>query len=402
MIVIGAGIGGLLVATLLQKKHDLTIFERGAVGGRFRNLPYKGFQLSTGAFHALPHGSTGPAAEILKKTHTPHKIVDAKRWGTFLVNGEEHTFNDLNSFLSFMKRLRVSKVLFDMRFRGGDKTPLGEYIDDKFGNEIVNKAVKAFCGFSMSVDPDDITTETFFPIVESLYRYGGSGVIVGGCSGITDRVAEGKNIIKKRIKEIVIEENRVKGVVDSEDNFYEDSTVISDIGVKKTIEIVGKKNFPKEYLKAAGKLQEANGIKINIASKESILDHKGVLLTCDTERVEGLNQVTNVDPSLAPEGYHLIMTHQTLRSNNVKKEIDRGLVDIEKIFGDKKYEILLVQTFRNGFPVNRAVNGQDFDCRTPIKGLYLVGDSVKKETMEVDGIAKGILELYEELSSIRE
>ncbi|MCK4311064.1 MAG: NAD(P)/FAD-dependent oxidoreductase, partial [Methanomicrobia archaeon] len=146
-------------------------------------------------------------------------------------------------------------------------------------------------------------------------------------------------------------------------------------------------------------LREAEGIKINIATKESILDHNGILITCDTERVEGLNQVTNVDPSLAPKGYHLVMTHQTLRSNNIKKEIDRGLEDVEKIFGDKEYEILLVQTFRNGFPVNKAANGHDFEQKTPIKGLYLVGDSAKKETMEVDGISKGILELYETLAS---
>ena len=395
MILIGAGIGGLLAATVLRKAYDVTIFEKGVVGGRFRNLPYRGFQLSTGAFHALPHGSTGPLAEILKKTQTPHTIIDGERWGTFLVDGEQHTFKDLYSFLSFMERLRASKVLFDMRFRGGDETSIEGYLHDKFDNDTVNKVVKAFCGFSMSVGPGEISTKRFFSIVKALYRYGGPGTIVGGCGAITNALAEEKKILRKKITEIVVEDDQVKGVVDADGIFYEDNLIVSDIGIKETVRITGKKNFPSAYLKKVSRLQEAEGIKTNIASKERILHHNGVLLTCDTERVEGLNQVTTVDPSLAPRGYQLVMAHQTLRSGNVKKEIDRGLEDIEQIFGGKKYEVLLVQTFKNGFPVNRAAVGMDFEPETPVKGLYLVGDVAKKETMEVDGIARGVLDLYE-------
>jgi phytoene dehydrogenase-like protein len=399
MIIIGAGIGGLLAGALLQEKYTVKIFEKRIIGGRFRNLPYKGFQLSTGAFHALPHGSTGFTAEILNKTRTPYKIVDGDPWGTFLIDGKEHRFKNLYSFLSYMERFKISKVLFEMRFTKGNETPVGEYLNDNLKNETVNKVVRAFCGFGMSIDPNDIPTRSFFPIVRNLYKYGGPGTIVGGCGAVTNNLAKGKNIIKKKIKEIVIENNEVKGVIDSEDNFYEDDIVISDIGIKETVKIAGKKYFSSDYLKKIDNLREAEGIKINIATKGSILDHNGILITCDTERVEGLNQVTNVDPSLAPKGYHLVMTHQTLRSNNMKKEIDRGLEDVEKIFGDKEYEILLIQTFRNGFPVNKAANGHDFEQKTPIKGLYLVGDSAKKETMEVDGISKGILELYETLAS---
>ena len=399
MIIIGAGIGGLLAGTLLREKYSIKIFEKGIIGGRFRNLPYKGFQLSTGAFHALPHGSTGFTAEILNKTSTSYKIIDGDPWGTFLIDGKQHRFKNLYSFLSYMEKFKVSKVLFDMKFTKGDETPSGEYLNDKLKNETVNRVAKAFCGFGMSIDPDDIPTRSFFPVVRSLYRHGGPGTIVGGCGALTSNLAKGKNIIKKRVKEIVIENNEVKGIIDSEGDFYEDSIVISDIGIKGTVKLVGKKHFPSDYLKKIDNLKEAEGIKINIATKGSIIDHNGILITCDAERVEGLNQVTNVDSSLAPKGYHLVMTHQTLRSDNIKKEIDLGLEDIEKIFGDKDYEILLVQTFRNGFPVNRAVNGYDFDQKTPIKGLYLVGDSAKKETMEVDGISKGVLELYETLTS---
>ncbi len=399
MIIIGAGIGGLLAGALFQKNNDVIIFEKGIVGGRFRNLPYKGFQLSTGAFHALPHGATGPTAGVLTKAGVPHTIVDGDRWGTFLVNGEKHTFKDLHTFLSFMQRLKVSKILLDMRFRGGDDTPIDEYLEDACGNELVNNVARAFCGFGMSIDPHEIPTRDFFSIVKSLYSYGGPGTIMGGCSAITDELTRRNEIVKREITEIVVEDGKVQGVVDGEGVFYEDGTVISDVGAKDTVKLAGKTHFPQEYVRRVKKIREAEGIKINIAAEEPILHHNGVLLTCDTERVEGLNQVTNVDPSLAPKGQHLIMTHQTLRSSNIKKEIDKGLEDIEKIFGDTKYEVLLVQTFRNGFPVNRAINAHDLDQKTPVEGLYLVGDSAKKETMEVDGIAQGVLTLYRKFCS---
>ena len=74
--VIGAGLGGLLAAAALSKEHDVRVFEQlDLYGGRFTNLPYKGFQLSTGAFHMIPHGPTGPLAGLLRQVGAKVEIV---------------------------------------------------------------------------------------------------------------------------------------------------------------------------------------------------------------------------------------------------------------------------------------------------------------------------------------
>ena len=61
-VVIGSGIGGLLTASFLAKNsYDVTVLEKAPYTGvRVANLNYKGFGLSTGAFHMLPHGEDGP------------------------------------------------------------------------------------------------------------------------------------------------------------------------------------------------------------------------------------------------------------------------------------------------------------------------------------------------------
>jgi phytoene dehydrogenase-like protein len=60
IVIIGAGIGGLLVAAKLSHEFDVEVYERlPIIGGRFTNLPYKGFQLTSGALHMVPTAYLG-------------------------------------------------------------------------------------------------------------------------------------------------------------------------------------------------------------------------------------------------------------------------------------------------------------------------------------------------------
>jgi phytoene dehydrogenase-like protein len=125
-----------------------------------------------------------------------------------------------------------------------------------------------------------------------------------------------------------------------------------------------------------------------------MLGHTGVLFTPQAKRISGLNEVTNADPSLAPGNKHLMMSYQVLDpSKNVEKEIKLGIKDLHKIFPDfdKYCDILLIQTYKNDWPVNRALSGFHIDPVSPLKGLYYVGDAIKPTGwMETEGVAKGV------------
>ncbi|CAD7774289.1 hypothetical protein FHEFKHOI_01544 [Candidatus Methanoperedenaceae archaeon GB50] len=51
----------------------------------------------------------------------------------------------------------------------------------------------------------------------------------------------------------------------------------------------------------------------------------------------------------------------------------------------------MVQTYRDGWPVNRCAPGEDIGNRTPYDRLFVVGDGAKgRGGIEVDGIALGV------------
>jgi phytoene dehydrogenase-like protein len=88
------------------------------------------------------------------------------------------------------------------------------------------------------------------------------------------------------------------------------------------------------------------------------------------------------------------MCHQYVAPQNVKNlesEIEMGLADVKEIFPDKKYEVLLIQSYHDEWPVNRAASGTDPGNETPFSGLYVVGDGAKgKGGIEVEGVALGV------------
>ena len=145
----------------------------------------------------------------------------------------------------------------------------------------------------------------------------------------------------------------------------------------------------------------SKGIKINVASKSSLVDGASVIFTTDCERINGLNQPSNVDRSLAKEDYNLIMLHATQIKNNTKEEINLALNDIESLFGGKDYEIISIQSYGNGWPVNHASNGTDLN---PIvrDNLLLVGDGVKGVGgIEVEGVAMSVIAVLNHIEKLK-
>lgn len=395
MIVVGGGIGGMLVAAI---RRNVTLFEASPVlGGRFRNIDVRGFTLTTGALHMIPH-TEGILPQLLKSAGVEFTIIKSEPAGTFMLD-REYRLSDLFSRVGVLGGISLSRMLLDMKTHRAPECSIEDYVRKRIDDPIVLSLLSSFCGWSLSMRPRDVPAREFFLIVRAIMAHGGPGVPRGGCSALIDAMREeckrkSNRIIHKKVKKIVVEEDRVKGVVDEDGKYHDDSIVVSDIGVRATSRLC---EFPSEYKKKIDAQPPSCGIKISVATRNSLIDHSGVLFTPACERICGVNQVTNADPMLAPKGWHLVMTHQPMLSDDVKKETELGLADIEELFGDREYEILAVQNFRGDHPVNRAASGFDFDQKTPIKGLYLVGDCAKVPGgMEVEGIARGVKRVVEE------
>jgi phytoene dehydrogenase-like protein len=174
--------------------------------------------------------------------------------------------------------------------------------------------------------------------------------------------------------------------------------VVSDIGHRLTSSLYDPKYLESKYGAVIKQVVPSAGIKISLAAEEPLIGHPACVFTPFAQRINGMNEVTHIDPSLAPEGMHLTMTHQTMLTSDVQKEIQLGLQDIKNMFPGKKYSVLMVQSYKDDWPVNRISSGFDLGNLTPVKGLYVVGDGAKgKGGIEVEGVALGVMNLLEKL-----
>ncbi len=415
--IIGAGLGGLLsAARLSQEGYDVEVFERlPIIGGRFTNIDCQGFQLSTGALHMLPHGPTGPLAGLLNNVGADVNIVrsipmamiriPSQKGDLDYTNGyTDIPFSKFGSRFSLWNRLKLSLLLITTRQVTPKNCSLEEWITKHLNERHAHRTANAFCGWSLSLKSKDVPVEEAFEIFENLYRYGGTGIPKGGCKAITDALAKvvttngGMIHTSTEVTGVITDNGQASGVtVDGVDHTAD--LVISDIGHIATEELCTTSPRSEEYERYINKLKELKpsaGLKICLAANEPLIGHSGVLLTPYTRRVNGINEVTNVDPNLAPPGKHLVMAHQCVawdRIDAIEDEIELGLQDLKEIFPNKNYEVLLIQSHHNGWPVNRSSSGTDIGNVTPFDGLYVVGDGAKgKGGIEVEGIALGVID----------
>ncbi|WP_258085091.1 phytoene desaturase family protein [Thermococcus thermotolerans] len=407
-VVIGSGIGGLLTASFLAKNgYDVTVIEKSPhIGGRFTNLNYRGFGLSTGAFHMLPHGEDGPLAHLLRLLNADVQIVNSKPKGMILYGGKTFHYRDGWKYLSFTEKAKATKLLLDIK---RNKLPAGEeaemrgreWIRERIGdNEFVDLFIKSFLGWADSVL--DVPAGELAREIKAALRWGGPGLVNGGCRAITGELARivvengGKILMKKRAVEIDPEAKRVF-TSDGEEFAYD--VLISNVGIKETVELIGRENFDRDYLRRVDSLKPSEGIKYNVALKGGSRIGNTVVFTLDTERINGYNEPSSLSPELAREGYTLVMLHHALQSRNVKAEQRKGIEDIYRIFPnlDEEGEILLIQTYLDGNPVNRVASGQTVED-FPISDVYIVGDAYKPPGgIEVEGIALGVMRTLERL-----
>ncbi|WP_456369664.1 NAD(P)-binding protein [Geoglobus sp.] len=381
--IVGAGLGGLLTGALLSEKgYRVELYERlPFIGGRFTSISYRGYEVSTGALHMIPHGSRGPLARLLRRAGCRVEIVDSSPEAEIYWNGEREVVT--RKSFPFKDFLRLNLEFFMSRF-GRNRTL------EEFGKSLSERTylfMKAFLGWSLSVFPDQMRFRSIIPIYMNTEKYRGPGVPVGGCKAVVDGLAEvieSNDGVIRREEVQALKPGESFGVYGKERRGYD--VVISNLGHKLTMDLLGERY---------GEVKpESRGVKYTIAIDEPFIGHTGVLFTLGT-RIAGMNEVTNADENLGRK--HMLQAHQPLRDGS-REEIIAGLRELREILRGYSYEIIAVQSYRGDWPVNRVMAGLDEDHTTPYKNLYVVGDSAKGKDIEVDGVALGVEKVLEDLT----
>lgn len=403
--IVGAGLGGLLAGAALSKENDVDIYERLDIyGGRFTNLPYKGFQLSTGALHMIPHGPSGPLGLLLKKVGAGVDILKCVPDGNIMKkDNTQIPFVNFQELLSPSARVKMPFIMAKLLVQKS-----GTVVDMMMNDPEWLAISDSCCGWALSTMSRDTPAAEASAILKHVGGAGNNntpGIPKGGCGAVVDALVKvieargGKIRLGSKVDSVIVNDGRAGGVtVDGEK--HDADMVISDIGHGLTAKMYDARFSNPKYSAGLGKIRPSAGIKICLAAEEPLVGHPSVLFTPYTQRVNGMNEVTHADPSLAPESMHLTMTHQAMRSADIRNEIKLGLKDIKRMFPGKKYSVLMVQSYRDDWPVNRISSGFDLGNLTPVKGLYVVGDGAKgKGYIEVDGVASGVMNLLDTLKA---
>lgn len=409
--IIGAGLGGLLSAAALAKQgNEVAVFEKlDYAGGRFTNINYKGFQLSTGALHMIPHVN-GPLARMLSMLQANVKLIPCSPPGLFRIDNKDYTYKQLPELFGAWNKLKLAKLMNDLHHgKGGDESYL-EWVRKRISHKKVFDLANSFCRWSLSLDADEISSGEIVAITKNVAIYGGPAIPLRGCAGISNELANiitsnnGEIHLKTPAKRIAVENGRAAGIETAE-KFYEFDAVISNAGPKATLSLCSPNAFTPEYTAMINSIKEAKGIKLCFGASKAMLRTTAPVFTPDAEKIGGMDEVTNADPSLAPDGMHLIMAHQKLygsSQSDIKKEIEEGVEDMKKMIPEfeKCCSLLIPQVYKENNPVNRACSGMHIPFTTPVKSLYNVGDGIKPAGfIETDGVAKGVELMLEHLQN---
>jgi phytoene dehydrogenase-like protein len=409
VLVIGAGISGLLTACRLGQagKNVLLVDKLSFLGGRFSAFPYQGAEISSGAFHTIPHGAEGPFAQALSRLGISLAMHRSPVFASFFYNRQQFTartgFQVVNLFDAPADRRMIWRTFFHLWFSPNFPGTMACWLEHLGASDAVKRLFDRFCQFALSTTLDQVSYREGRAISEALIRYGLPGVPIGGARAVVRQLsravsAAGVDIWKTaQVEQILMDGGQICGAMihhrkTGRNVQVQVPLIVSSIGPQLTRQLLDTAGRLPLGAAALASIPPATGLKIHVLSPTSLIDHAAILFCLDTRRIAGIIQVTNADPSLAPPGKHLLISHQVLAPGaDWQHEQALALHDWRDIFG-AQFEactILGVSQFCERFPVNWAVQGCDLRHQPfASQGLWLVGDGMKPMgLMMIEGVA---------------
>lgn len=427
VLIIGSGIGGLLVGSLLAKRgKKVVITEKlSRLGGRFTARPIQGHEVPTGALHLIPHGKRGPLGQILRKhLKIPLKIHTLHYFSSWKWKGEsKERRHQLYQAIFLMMpknhdKLTLIKLMKDVPRRHLLNLSFEEYLENLRVSSSVKGFFSAIIGFSMGLENHQITTGEVFEFFNSLFKYGRPGIPEGGLRNLINHLSkfirDHGGLILTNAKVIELDNSRSKNKIDSVTiktrNTNEDyitltpKVVVSNIGLMNTLNVLT--DIPSSTLLKKSRIPVATGAKFVYSTSKPILGHSGVTFYPENKYVKGSAEPTHLVPSLAPNKRHLFISYVTFQERSTlsyRQQLSRAREELLNTHPEleKWGEELSIQMYDEKWPVNWARQGIHVKPKLKfIDNLWFVGDGFKRPGLIMsEGIAAVAQEVANEVVS---
>jgi phytoene dehydrogenase-like protein len=416
-IIIGAGIGSLMTAAALSRegKKVLILEQLPFIGGRYTEIPYKGYEITSGAWTSM-----GLKSHIGRFCEEVGAHVD---YITLRDRGQKHQpaplfkakFNNQTE-VDFFKPLTDSGIPIESFFQVLMKIIAKDTIitpemssralmEDISKDETVLSMLDHMAGTAAGLNLDTLPASELRTIIHDVLKTGGKfGFAVGGTKAIIKALemvilANGGEIRTCiGVENIIIENNIAKGVEMNNGVSLYAKNIIHNAGAHRLIKLVGQKNLPNDYVQFIKHAKPIECAAIILGLDKPVTSDCAITVPPNAERIAGIFSPTFFDPSVAPPGKHMIDCFIVLQSHNIKKEMEKAWADLYNLFPnlDSILDMKKEMVFYKHWPGAEfgqtfgQVGDQRLDPESPIENLYLVGMDCKGSGVAGDLIPVGV------------
>ena len=390
VIVIGSGIGGSGVAALLQHsgEFDVDLFEKnGLIGGRFASHWKDGFRLDIGC-HLIANCDKGTLGEILNIVGEP----DAVKWRyaqrpspVFNYKGERVRFPHEIHKLGFsneelekiMQFFAETNGIPEDQWDASDQKNMLDQLERYVQNDRARIIFGILSGVYFVIPDFETPVGEWVRCNRDFTEKRSSGYPIGGTGAIPEAYVEnlqkngGRVHLSTPIKRISIDDGKAVGVETRGGDLHEADLVISNAGLKPTINhLVGRERYGAKTLEQVDAYEYSEATyMVKVALDVPFVENENMVMFmgCDDQAVlqaeldngavpevashAMIPIVSNLDPSAAPEGKQLIIigggaNRQSLDST--REDWDKWehafLNALEVVFPGVKEHILWTET----------------------------------------------------------
>ena len=363
VIVIGSGVGGSGCAALLAAAgyQTLLIEKNERLGGACSSYYKNGYTIDV-AVHMFAGGMH--FKKILKKTGHPDELKFYEELGprttmrtrdspvTFPAEQKDTQVDAMRAYKDFLQILGADekdaedmfKIFMEaMKLRKDDcfilmHVPLSEWIAQFTSSPLVDGLFAYFCGIMFTIPHYTASAGEFLYTMSQgsggmYYPYGGAIAIPNAFGRIVEKEG-GQVLINSPVKKILLNDNKVEGVLLSDDTLIKSPIIVSNAGIKPTIlKLISDKSIlDNAYIKQVQNLTPSySAITFKVAlNKKLITDYDAVHLfyaKASEINSDSLKKVwdaldrgeipkdaafmcpipSNMDPSLAPKDKQLMI-----------------------------------------------------------------------------------------------
>ncbi len=396
-IVIGAGAGGLFAAARLQHQgyRTLVVERLDKVGGRASTTDVDGFQVNDGAIVIEVGGIT---ERTCREVGAPFDIREPSPPILYRIKGKDVDVTGGGWGFLLQKLTRQGAKLVGgigaARKDEGlpeEETTLHEWVSKYTKNEGVHGIFRNMAASVFAVGSEDLPARVFLTYFTRKSAFKRFGFHPEGTIGLWKGLAEtierlgGEVRLSTEVERILLDGDRVTGVVLAGGETVAAPVVVSDVGPAATVRLLGEDNVPADFQEVVKRNDRPTAmITVNFASRERLVEAPGMLSFANSRRLAYIANFTDTCPEMAPEGWHLYVGTAVPKPSvgdfDEDAEYALLLADLrDTIPGfDERARILSTVTTRDGWPPQRAVAGFDMSHDTPFAGLWNVGDAVKE------------------------